>query len=485
MVFSSTLFLFLFLPITLVGYFLIRLELRNVFLLIMSLIFYAWGEPIYVFLMLGSILINYLTGVLIHFQRIKQSKLFTENRILIGCIIINLALLFYFKYINFFINNLNIIFNYCELKPIAYPNIPLPIGISFFTFQAMSYVIDVYRKEVPVQLNPINCALYVTLFPQLIAGPIVRYHDVAKQIVSRTITSHQFSQGIQRFIFGLAKKVLLANPLGEVADKIFAVPIQEVTTDMAWLGIICYSLQIYFDFSGYSDMAIGLGRLFGFEFLENFNFPYISQSIREFWQRWHISLSTWFRDYVYIPLGGNRTSSFRTYLNLWIVFLLCGLWHGASWNFVVWGALHGSCLVIERLGLQQYLKKLWFPLRHVYTLLLIMIGWVFFRAETLTQALQYIAAMFGFTLAAGIKYNALLYCDPKTVLTLLIGCIFTTPIATLSHQQLRFIVETIRWKRSGQFVFDIGHYSILITLFYLSAAALAAGTYNPFIYFRF
>lgn len=485
MVFSSVLFIFLFLPITLAGYFLIRVELRNVFLLIMSLIFYAWGEPIYVFLILSSITLNYATGIFIHLQRLKSNTLFTETRILILCIIANLALLFYFKYTNFFINNVNIILQYFNWKHIVYSNISLPIGVSFFTFQAMSYVVDVYRKETPVQLNPINLALYIVLFPQLIAGPIVRYHDVVKQIESRTITLYQFSAGIQRFIFGLAKKVLLANSLGEVADKIFAVPIQEVTTGMAWLGIVCYSLQIYFDFSGYSDMAIGLGRLFGFEFLENFNYPYISQSIREFWQRWHISLSTWFRDYVYIPLGGNRTSSFRTYLNLWIVFILCGLWHGASWNFIIWGALHGTILVVERSGWQHYLKQLWFPLRHVYTLLLIMLGWVFFRAETLTQALQYIASMFGFTSASGIKYYAWFYCDPKTVLTLFTGCIFATPIVTWSNKQLRYLVATTYWQRSGQVAIDIGYYGILIALFYFSAAALAAGTYNPFIYFRF
>ena len=353
MIFASSLFLFLFLPLTLTGYFLIRPNqpyLRNLFLLLMSLIFYAWGEPVYVFLMIGSIIMNYTTGVLLHLQRQKSPRIFTEKRILYICIVGNLGLLFYFKYANFFINNLNGILQNLSIPTISYSEIPLPIGICFFTFQAMSYVIDVYRKETDVQFNPINCALYVSLFPQLIAGPIVRYHDVAQQIVSRTVARSQFSSGIQRFIFGLAKKTMLANPLGEVADKIFAVPVHEVTTSMAWLGIICYTLQVYFDFSGYSDMAIGLGRLFGFEFLENFNYPYIAESMRDFWRRWHISLSTWFRDYLYIPLGGNRGSSLRTYLNLWTVFLLCGLWHGASWNFIIWGALHGASLVIERIG---------------------------------------------------------------------------------------------------------------------------------------
>ena len=392
MIFASSLFLFLFLPLTLTGYFLIRPNqpyLRNLFLLLMSLIFYAWGEPVYVFLMIGSIIMNYTTGVLLHLQRQKSPRIFTEKRILYICIVGNLGLLFYFKYANFFINNLNGILQNLSIPTISYSEIPLPIGISFFTFQAMSYVIDVYRKETDVQFNPINCALYVSLFPQLIAGPIVRYHDVAQQIVSRTVARSQFSSGIQRFIFGLAKKTMLANPLGEVADKIFAVPVHEVTTSMAWLGIICYTLQVYFDFSGYSDMAIGLGRLFGFEFLENFNYPYIAESMRDFWRRWHISLSTWFRDYLYIPLGGNRGSSLRTYLNLWTVFLLCGLWHGASWNFIIWGALHGASLVIERIGWHKYLDRLWRPLRHLYTLGIVMIGWVFFRSESLSHAIHY------------------------------------------------------------------------------------------------
>ena len=345
MVFASSLFLFLFLPLTLAGYFLIRRELRNLFLLAMGLLFYAWGEPVYVLLMLGSILLNYATGLLLHAQRQIRSAVFTESRILAGCVIGNLGLLFYFKYANFFINNLNALLVSFDLKPISYSPVFLPIGISFFTFQ----------------------------------------------------------------------------------------------------GIVCYTLQIYFDFSGYSDMAIGLGRLFGFEFLENFNFPYISQSIREFWRRWHISLSTWFRDYLYIPLGGSRGSSFRTYLNLWIIFFLCGLWHGASWNFVVWGALHGVYLVVERLGWQQYLEKLWRPLRHIYTLLLVMIGWVFFRAETLTQAVSYLGSMMGITQADGIKYYALFYCDPKTVLTLLLGCVFATPIAGGVSQRVQEIIKHSRF----------------------------------------
>lgn len=485
MVFSSTLFLFLFLPITLTGYFLIRIELRNIFLLIMSLVFYAWGEPIYIFLMLGSILLNYTSGILIHFCRQQKHVFWTAKKILVVSITLNLALLLYFKYMNFFIENLNIIFQQFHISTIKYPNVFLPIGISFYTFQAMSYLIDVYRKDASVQRNLINCALYISLFPQLIAGPIVRYHDVAKQIISRTITSHRFSSGIQRFIFGLSKKVLLANSLGEVTDKIFAVPVLDVTTGMAWLGVTCYTLQIYYDFSGYSDMAIGLGRLFGFEFMENFNFPYISQSIREFWRRWHISLSTWFRDYLYIPLGGSRVSSFRTYLNLWIIFFLCGLWHGASWNFVVWGALHGIYLVIERLGLHSYLEKLWRPLRHGYTMLLVMIGWVFFRADTVTIAAQYIGTMFGITCADGIRYYVLLYCDFKIVLTLLISVAFAMPTASWFEIKMQQLTKLLPWQGIGGWVLWNSKFCLLIVLMFLSFANLAAGTYNPFIYFRF
>jgi alginate O-acetyltransferase complex protein AlgI len=487
MIFASSLFLFLFLPITLAGYFLIgekHLNLRNIFLLLMSLLFYAWGEPVYVLLMIGSISMNYIAGVLLHLQRKQNTKLFTENRILVVCIVINLGLLFYFKYANFFISNLNLLLQNMAIQPIAYSAISLPLGISFFTFHAMSYVIDVYRQETEVQLNPINCGLYLTLFPQLIAGPIVRYHDIANQIVARTVTRAQFSSGIQRFIFGLAKKTILANPLGAVADKIFAAPIGEVTTGMAWLGIVCYTLQIYFDFSGYSDMAIGLARMFGFEFLENFNYPYISKSIREFWRRWHISLSNWLRNYLYIPLGGNRGSSLRTYLNLWIVFLLCGLWHGASWNFVIWGALHGACLVIERIGWHQYLERLWFPLQHLYTLLIVMIGWVFFRTDSFSHAMQYLASTIGLTQADGIQYYTLLYFDLKTLVTLIAGCIFATPIAGWIAQHLRHRIGSPRFRRL-QPVFDAGHYSLLVSLFLISVGSLAAGTYNPFIYYRF
>lgn len=487
MIFASALFLFLFLPIALAGYFLISsklLYLRNIFLLIMSLIFYAWGEPVYVFLMIASIGMNYIAGLMLHLHRQKSLVFIQEKQIISIAIISNLGLLFYFKYANFFIDNLNAVLQNLAIPAIAYSHVPLPMGISFFTFHAISYVIDVYRKETNAQLDPINCGLYLSLFPQLIAGPIVRYHDVSKQIVSRTVTRPQLSSGIQRFIFGLAKKTMLANPLGEVADKIFAVPVHDVTTGMAWLGIACYTLQVYFDFSGYSDMAIGLGRMFGFEFLENFNYPYIAQSMRDFWRRWHISLSTWFRDYLYIPIGGNRGSSLRTYLNLWIVFLLCGLWHGASWNFVIWGALHGASLVIERMGLYKYIDRLWRPLQHLYTLLIVMIGWVFFRSESLSHAIAYLGSMIGVTDADGVKYFTLLYFDLKTLINLIMGCMLATPIAGWVAIQLQKRIISPKFSHL-QPILHGGYYSLLVSLFLISAASLAAGTYNPFIYYRF
>ena len=291
-----------------------------------------------------------------------------------------------FKYADFLVGNLNALLGPLRLAPLSLPGIALPIGISFFTFQALSYVIDVYRREVPVQRNPFDLGLYIALFPQLIAGPIVRYHDVARQLVERVVTRQGFAYGVERFVVGLGKKVLIANTLAVQADLIFAIPADQLTAPVAWFGLVCYTLQIYFDFSGYSDMAIGLGYMFGFRFLENFSHPYVAQSITEFWRRWHISLSTWFRDYLYVPLGGNRGSALRTYRNLVLVFFLCGLWHGASWSFVVWGLLHGFLLVIERMGLGRLMARWPRALRHAWTLFFVMIAWVFFRADSLPQA---------------------------------------------------------------------------------------------------
>ncbi|MDR1837747.1 MAG: MBOAT family protein, partial [Treponema sp.] len=379
MVFSSSIFLFFFLPIVIAGYYLLKEDYRVYFLLLSSLFFYAWGEPRYVLIMLLSIAINYSFGMFI--DKSHTNKILAKL-LLVLAVAGNLGILFYFKYLNFALHTANRVFN----TGFLYYNIVMPIGISFFTFQGMSYVIDLYWRKVNVQKNPAKLAFYISFFPQLIAGPIVRYIDIKEQIEKRTVSADKFVAGAQRFVIGLAKKVIIANSLGETVDIIFNLPVSEMTAATAWLGIICYSFQIFFDFSGYSDMAIGLGRMFGFEFLENFNYPYISKSITEFWRRWHISLSSWFRDYVYIPLGGNRKGN--VYANLVFVFILTGFWHGANFQFVAWGLWHGLFLIIERLfGMREVKNKKIIPLRYVVTMLIVVVGWVFFRSPGLRYAL--------------------------------------------------------------------------------------------------
>lgn len=467
---------------TLAAYFICGRRLKNTLLLLFSLLFYAWGEGVFVLIMLCSIAGNYLAGLLIEKHRDRGKA----GIVLFFAVVLNLGLLIAFKYANFIVGNINLLVPLLHLDTIHLNPVHLPIGISFFTFQAMTYVVDVYRKDANSQKNPINIGLYIALFPQLIAGPIVRYHDIAKQIVSRKVNLDIFAKGVERFIYGLGKKVLIANALAVPADKIFSIPADGLTAGLTWLGIICYTLQIYFDFSGYSDMAIGLGHMFGFKFLENFNYPYISKSIREFWRRWHISLSTWFRDYLYIPLGGNRKGELRTYINLVIVFFLCGLWHGASWNFVIWGMMHGMFLVLERIGLNDILKRLWVPFRHLYTLLVVIIAWVFFRAETLPYAMSYLAAMFGSANGDGIVYHTALYLDNEVKLVLVAGIVFSAPVLDCLA---RF--KTNVMNASNGFVSLAEGASALSSLFVLtlillgSIMSLAAGSYNPFIYFRF
>ncbi|MDH4319024.1 MAG: MBOAT family protein [Desulfobulbaceae bacterium] len=483
MVFSSLVFLFIFLPLTLTGYFLVNNALRNIFLLVASLFFYAWGETVYVSIMLCSIIFNYAWGHFVNRSFWGTTDVMPRVMLVAG-VVINSSLLIYFKYAGFLTENINILLTKFSIEPIQVDTIHLPIGISFFTFQSLSYLVDVYRGDNKPQNNFFNCALYISLFPQLIAGPIVRYHDIARQIVSRVVTVKQFSLGTQRFIFGLAKKILIANPMGELADTIFNVPIDDITIGMSWLGIGCYSLQIYYDFSGYSDMAIGLGRMFGFEFLENFKYPYIAQSVQEFWRRWHISLSSWFRDYIYFPLGGSRLSAMRTYINLFVVFLLCGLWHGASWNFLIWGALHGVYLVIEKAGVHRVLLKFPRLFRHVYTLLLVMIAWVFFRTDTLTSALQYLKVMSGRANADGVVYYALYYIDKKAIIIFSTGCLIATPIC----QIITDFVKKYRIRRESRLIdrlIGYSYYFILFSLLFVAVSSLASGTYNPFIYFRF
>jgi alginate O-acetyltransferase complex protein AlgI len=351
----------------------------------------------------------------------------------------------------------------------------------------MSYVVDVYRRDAAAQSNPVNIGLYIALFPQLIAGPIVRYHDIAAQLVQRHVRLDDLSYGIERFVVGLGKKVLIANQVAVVADKVFGLPTGSLPPGIAWLGVLCYTLQIYFDFSGYSDMAIGLGRMFGFHFLENFNYPYISRSIREFWKRWHISLSSWFRDYLYIPLGGNRHGTVRTYANLLTVFFLCGLWHGASWNFVIWGLLHGLFLVVERVGFEKMLQRWWRPLRHAYVLLVVGVGWVFFRSETLPAALDYLAAMSGLNPEIPPAQMPFVHVDPDVRLAIAAGILFSAPVFQPLRQRIDALGTGSRMKAAGFLAGSVGMIKTLalVLLLYASVLYLASGAYNPFIYFRF
>lgn len=465
MLFASMTFLWVFLPILLIVYFLAKEKYRNIILLIFSLIFYSWGEPKYIFLMLISIFINYIFGLLI-----DKSQKVSKKIILIIAIVINLSLLAYFKYFNFIVSNLNNIFvsNIFGAKEIA-----LPIGISFYTFQIMSYIIDLYRGEIKVQKNPLKLALYISFFPQLIAGPIVKYHDIEEQINKREVKISKFSEGVKRFAIGLSKKVLLANILALMADSAFNSNITELSMIHAWLGIICYMLQIYYDFSGYSDMAIGLGKMFGFEFMENFNLPYISSSITEFWRRWHISLSTWFKEYLYIPLGGNRKGKIRTYINLSIVFLATGLWHGASWNFIFWGIFHGFFILIERIKLKEILDKNKFKIiNHIYSLVVVMFGWIFFRADNMKNGIEYVKSMFSGRLADNLELLAII--NNRLYVVLLIAIIFCGPIQEISKKYVKSGKE-----KSYKEPIIVGALMILCIM------TLVSNTYNPFIYFRF
>ncbi len=489
MVFSSIIFIFFFLPLFLGIYFIIKKEYRNLFILLASLLFYFWGEAWYVLLMLGVSLLDYICGLI--FTLIREKESFSDEKkkklskiVLVLSIFTNLSILGIFKYFNFGIDSLNSLFQFIGLGSdslIRVAQITLPLGISFYTFQSMSYTIDVYRGEVPATKNIINYLSFVTLFPQLVAGPIVRYHDIAKQLVERVVTYEKFYTGIKRFIIGLAKKVLIANTVGSVADSIFAISSPNLTFGVTWIGIICYTLQIFFDFSGYSDMAIGLGKMIGFDFLENFNYPYISKSIREFWRRWHISLSTWFRDYLYIPLGGNKMSTMRNYFNLLLVFLLCGLWHGASWIFVIWGAWHGIFLILERTVVGRFIGKQNQLFQHIYTLLVVMIGWVFFRANTLSHAFEFLKNMFGFN---GLHSSNLLeFINLKVVLALVLGIIFSTPLFETVINKIK--ENTLFSKPILHWLLKESYRLILIFLFILSSIAISSATYNPFIYFRF
>ncbi len=439
-------------------------------LLVASIFFYAWGEPVYVFLMIASIIINYFFGLLIDGSATHaRRKFFT----LLGTAV-NVLILMHFKYTDFIIENMNLLL----ALEIDAKEIPLPIGISFYTFQAISYLVDIYRGDVKAQRSLLKMGLYISFFPQLIAGPIVKYHDIEQQLENRTVTPEMFNYGVSRFIFGFAKKILLANIVGKAADTIFALEAGDLSTPAAWVGAIAYSLQIYYDFSGYSDMAIGLGRMFGFTFQENFNYPYVSSSIREFWQRWHISLATWFKLYVYIPLGGSREGAFKTYLNTMIVFFLTGLWHGAAWNFVLWGVWNGVFLMFERAV--QFDKRVTSAvIRHIYTLLVVVVGMVIFRTNSVHDAIVYLEHMFSFKNMDMSYLNILVTNEPR--LGIIAGLLCSGPLVLLWRNKKDAFLARVPNILKGSWLME----TVKIVLFVVSILALAGNSYNPFIYFRF
>jgi alginate O-acetyltransferase complex protein AlgI len=473
MVFSSAVFLFVFFPITLISYFMVGrsgddekdIAKKNLILCLASLIFYAWGEPVYIVLMCLSIFFNYHLGLDMDNHRNNSRKM---KGLLIFGVCFNLFMLGFFKYAGFLVSNINSFFG----ADIKYEGLPLPVGISFYTFQILSYVIDVYKGQVRAQEKIVNFATYITMFPQLIAGPIVQYSDIEKQLNDRTVTIDNFYEGIICFIRGLGKKVLFANTIGAVYSDIITDGIGETSVVTAWICIICYTLQIYFDFSGYSDMAVGLGKMFGFKFVQNFNFPYKAHSITDFWRRWHISLSSWFRDYVYIPLGGNRKGDVRTIVNILIVWSLTGMWHGAAWNFIAWGMFYGILLIAEKYLLRSVLDRIPTVLRHIGTLIVVMIGWVFFSSENMAQATEFIGALVGFGNGSFLDEQA------KYLLSENLFAIFAMGLSAAGVFDMISTREETRVYKS----FKCAGY---LMIFILCIAYLVSETYNPFLYFRF
>ncbi len=471
MLFSSITFLYAFLPVVLLLYFAVPRKFRNFILLLVSLVFYGWGEPKYIIVMVVSIFAGYICGLLIGAFK-KKEKMGRAKLFVILSVVIDLGILIFFKYSNFFISN----FSKLTGTTAKLLDIALPLGISFYTFQILSYTIDVYRGDVEPQRNLIDLAAYITLFPQLIAGPIVRYSTIEKQLKERKETTELFASGVLRFTAGLGKKVLIANTVGEIYETLMAVPKNEATVAMYWLASFAFSFQIYFDFSGYSDMAIGLGRMFGFKFLENFDHPYISRSITEFWRRWHMSLSTWFKDYVYIPLGGNRCKKGRMFFNLFIVWLLTGFWHGAEWNFIIWGLYYFIILIIEKSFLLKVLEKLPKFLQHIYSLFLINLGWVIFANDSLPKLGRVLSRMFGLSGLSAWNSETSFY-----LLSYLAVFIIAAVGSTLLVKNLRD--KLIYWNYNA-------FYTVLTVLFILAVmtlatAGLASDSFNPFLYFRF
>ncbi|NEW09704.1 MBOAT family protein [Paenibacillus sp. SYP-B3998] len=468
MVFSSLIFLFLFLPLTILVYYVSPKVLRNFVLLVVSLVFYAWGEPLYILIMIFSTGFDFMNGLLIEKYR---SHKWIAQAIFINSLVVSIGILCFFKYYGFVVDNINQLFH----LNIHVTALPLPIGISFYTFQTMSYIVDVYRDKVAAQKNMISFGSYVTMFPQLVAGPIVKYGDISKQLIARKVALDQFGEGAELFIRGLAKKVLLANNIGLLWTSVKVTPMDDLTVLSAWLGILAFTFQIYFDFSGYSDMARGLGKMFGFNFMENFNYPYISKSVTEFWRRWHISLGSWFREYVYIPLGGNRVGKLKQFRNLFVVWLLTGLWHGASWNFVLWGLYFGLFVTVEKLFLLKWLTHRPSFVGHLYTLIIVIVGWVLFEFEDLFVAMEFIGTMFGFGTHDFADRQALYYLSTNLGL-LLVVAICATPLPQRAFQYLKD-----KLNMSGVIVAQ----AIYVSLMVLSTAYLVNETYNPFLYFRF
>ena len=487
MIFSSPIFMFLFLPLVIVLYWIIGSKWRNLFLIFTSIVFYMFGDIKGIFLLLIIIIINYFLGIYV--AKFRETSF--ANIILWLTIGINIGVLAFFKYDSIIVGGLNVILEPTTLSipPVKWHEVPL--GISFFTFTAISYVIDVYREETEPERNLTNFALFLSLFPKISAGPIVRYTEIANEITDRKLNLEQFAYGVKRFIFGLGKKVLIADTLGITADQIFEIPTQQLTASIGWLGIITYTLQIYFDFSGYTDMAIGLGNMFGFKFTENFNYPYISKSLTEFWRRWHISLSTWLRDYLFIPFShalmterirqriskGKYKINYRAMFSIVTVFTLCGLWHGAGPRYLVWGMLHGIVIAIESTWLTKVMKRWWAPLQHVYFLLIIMVTWIFFRSPTLIDAVGYLKAMFGFSKTSSHYYTLPMYYKTSLVLAMIFGIFASFPIAS----GIRDIINKEKYPRLIPTIEVMG----LAIIIFMSFISIASSTYNPFIYRQF
>ncbi len=468
MVFSSLIFIFIFLPLVLVSYYIVPKRFKNTIILLASLIFYAWGEPVYVLLIIVSILINYFGALLIRKYISDKEK---SKFIFITVLLIDISVLFFFKYYGFAIESLGSILGVnLQVKSIA-----LPLGVSFYTFQQISYIADIYMQRVKPQKNLIDFAAYITMFPQLIAGPIVNYNDIYKQLANRKESISKFGEGVQRFIIGLGKKVILANNIGLIWSQVKEIPLNDLSVVLAWIGIIAFTLQIYFDFSGYSDMAIGLAKMFGFDFLENFDYPYISKSITEFWRRWHMSLGGWFREYIYIPLSGNKKGTLIQVRNLFVVWFATGLWHGASTNFIVWGLYFGVILLIEKLYLKDLLKRIPTIFSHIYTLIIVIIGWVIFDMNTLPAAGHYIKIMFGLGSNIFID-NMAKYILSTNFIILLLGLICSTKLIKNYTNKLK---STLKEKD----VFLVASINLLILI--ISTAYLVGASYNPFLYFRF